>query len=605
MMYCMLYAISKGLTVTTTAMMCKRALHLGGIHVDQLFKLPFNGDKMDAHRRAEMAIIKLLSKPTKLDFLRSVDIIFFDEMGQVSSLLLSMLDMILRKVRHSNIYMGGVLLIFSMDHTQIQPIDGRPFLTSSNIVSCFKMVCLEHSVRAHNDPEFQRIQQISRFPHSKFDEDPSLVDEFINLCSEHLTFVDDWDDERITPTTMRLYSKKVPARESSRLFVAGAMRDIAECDRITRLADDVEKFRHSNAEWIPARDKTVAALEQKVKEPKELLFFRGAVFEITFNSEGKFSNTQLALLYELPLRQDLADWKRIKVLKAPDGCKSIEYHPDTPKQVYLDNKYEEVSIGVCPDRTQFMSFETQAKRKQYGLKHHVTSTIHAAMGDTLQSMATKISSRNMKYAMWDKGQMIVILSQTTLAVNSIFVGDKNETLQTLKQLLTRKTQWTDYMEMILDLITVYENEEEGRTPRNVMHTDTFPYRICDMSLPQCNTGYVYMLISLVDQSFVYIGMTTCIRKRVQQHNSGVGAVSTEPLHLRPYALFAYICGFDLRKDLMSYVEHAWKVKRDHLVRDGVNSPMAWAQVGAQIVTEFDQEETSDPCGLSLVCMFKE
>ena len=41
MMYCMLYAISKGLTVCTTAMMCKRALHLGGVHVNQVFKLPF------------------------------------------------------------------------------------------------------------------------------------------------------------------------------------------------------------------------------------------------------------------------------------------------------------------------------------------------------------------------------------------------------------------------------------------------------------------------------------------------------------------------------------------------------------------------------------
>ena len=40
MMYCMLYAISKGLNVVSTAMMCKRALQLGGIHIHQLFMLP-------------------------------------------------------------------------------------------------------------------------------------------------------------------------------------------------------------------------------------------------------------------------------------------------------------------------------------------------------------------------------------------------------------------------------------------------------------------------------------------------------------------------------------------------------------------------------------
>ena len=34
MMYCKLYAMSKGLKVTTTAIMCKRALQLGGTHLD-------------------------------------------------------------------------------------------------------------------------------------------------------------------------------------------------------------------------------------------------------------------------------------------------------------------------------------------------------------------------------------------------------------------------------------------------------------------------------------------------------------------------------------------------------------------------------------------
>ena len=160
------------------------------------------------------------------------------------------------------------------------------------------------------------------------------------------------------------------------------------------------------------------------------------------------------------------------------------------------------------------------------------------------------------------------------------------------------------MEMILDIITVRENGQEDRPHRNMMHTDTFPYRICDMSLPQCNTGYVYMLISLKDKSFVYIGMTTSIIRRIGQHNSGLGAVSIEPLHLRPYALFAYICGFDLRKDLMVYVEQRWKAKRNQLRRNGVNEPMAWAQGGASVISEIDQHDSADPCGFNLLCMFK-
>ena len=91
MQYCQLYAISKGLKVITTAMMCKRALHLGGIHAHHLFKLPPE-DNLTPHRRAELAILDLMKIPKLMDFLRTVNIIFFDEMGQVSDEFLSTFD---------------------------------------------------------------------------------------------------------------------------------------------------------------------------------------------------------------------------------------------------------------------------------------------------------------------------------------------------------------------------------------------------------------------------------------------------------------------------------------------------------------------------------
>ena len=159
MMYCLLYAISKGLIVTTTALQCARALHLGGVHIHQLFLVPTE-DNIPLYRRAELAILRLFKNPTKLDFLCSMQILFIDEMGQMDDTMLAILDIILRKVKKSNIYMGGVLLMFTMDHLQIKPINGRPFLTSANIIPCFKMVNLQHSMRAWDDQRYQRIQQL-------------------------------------------------------------------------------------------------------------------------------------------------------------------------------------------------------------------------------------------------------------------------------------------------------------------------------------------------------------------------------------------------------------------------------------------------------------
>ena len=142
-------------------MVCKRALQLGGIHAHKIWSLPTD-DNMTPHRRAELAILKLLRDPKKIDFLCTVNVLFFDEMGQCSAEYLSTFDIIMRRVRNSNIFCGGILILFSIDHFQIQPISGRSFLTSCHIVPCFKMVLLKHSVRAANDAHFERIQETAR-----------------------------------------------------------------------------------------------------------------------------------------------------------------------------------------------------------------------------------------------------------------------------------------------------------------------------------------------------------------------------------------------------------------------------------------------------------
>jgi predicted GIY-YIG superfamily endonuclease len=164
------------------------------------------------------------------------------------------------------------------------------------------------------------------------------------------------------------------------------------------------------------------------------------------------------------------------------------------------------------------------------------------------------------------------------------------------------------MEEVLQLITVKTSLDDVASPvhNRVMTQATYPYRICDVALPQCNTGYVYMLISLKDFNFSYIGKTLSIRRRIQQHNSGIGSVSTEPLHLRPYALFAYICGFDSKNDLLFYIERMWKVKRDGLIRNGVNDLKAWASCGSEIIAELDEENFGvNPSDLTLVCLFND
>ena len=56
------------------------------------------------------------------------------------------------------------------------------------------------------------------------------------------------------------------------------------------------------------------------------------------------------------------------------------------------------------------------------------------------------------------------------------------------------------MKAVISIITVksfqHSHPVQSTASRTRILTQTsFPYRICDVSLPQCNTGYDYMIIS--------------------------------------------------------------------------------------------------------------
>jgi len=85
---------------------------------------------------------------------------------------------------------------------------------------------------------------------------------------------------------------------------------------------------------------------------------------------------------------------------------------------------------------------------------------------------------------------------------------------------------------------------------------------------------------------------------------GIGSTSTEPMHLHPYDLFAYIYGFNENNDLMFYIERIWKEKRDQLIRNGVNDPKSWAYCGEESINFVNEDSFGiKPSDLTSVCLF--
>ena len=55
----------------------------------------------------------------KIDVIISLDVLFIDELVQLPSQNILVLYIILSQIRSINIYLGGLLIIFTMGHTQI------------------------------------------------------------------------------------------------------------------------------------------------------------------------------------------------------------------------------------------------------------------------------------------------------------------------------------------------------------------------------------------------------------------------------------------------------------------------------------------------------
>jgi hypothetical protein len=72
--------------------------------------------------------------------------------------------------------------------------------------------------------------------------------------------------------------------------------------------------------------------------------------------------------------------------------------------------------------------------------------------------------------------------------------------------------------------------------KSIKHS--FPFRICLVSLPQCNTGFLKVLLSILAQNFTHIGESKYIKTNLNQHNRGQGSLTITVAGLLPFVVMA-------------------------------------------------------------------
>ena len=86
-----------------------------------------------------------------------MQILFIQEVGQVSSELMDILDIVPLTVRKSISYLGGLLIAVILYQRQLPPVNGKYFTTSPHMIPFFESKVLQHSERANCDPNFPKI----------------------------------------------------------------------------------------------------------------------------------------------------------------------------------------------------------------------------------------------------------------------------------------------------------------------------------------------------------------------------------------------------------------------------------------------------------------
>ena len=85
-----------------------------------------------------------------------------------------------------------------------------------------------------------------------------------------------------------------------------------------------------------------------------LCFFKGTIFQFTFNSQNSlFSQSQLYLCYNIPSQQNLDCFHSIQVLPFPNTMKYVNFvfDPSQPEDYYVGTLcFKNVSISVALEK---------------------------------------------------------------------------------------------------------------------------------------------------------------------------------------------------------------------------------------------------------------
>jgi hypothetical protein len=228
---------------------------------------------------------------------------------------------------------------------------------------------------------------------------------------------------------------------------------------------------------------------------------------------------------------------------------------DTNHESLLSAGWILIKVGKEPERRRALGQNgLSGFREQCGLKHRISSTIHAIMGSAAAFLVTQIGITE-EDGLWEAAQVAVLLSRTHFAKDICFVGEAHVVAKALYEALLHGDQCSEFIDHVLKSLLT---SECGQFSLALEHH--FPCQMKDWQLPKKGNLCCCFLLSLGNRTTTCIGQTGNLARRFDSHDSRMGgSKSTNRLHLKPWAIIGHVEGFD-SSDEMQQFEKQWQLK---------------------------------------------
>ena len=582
MLIALLYAISRGLKVILLSYSSERARSLGATHIHLEFPLEVcNNQRRHPKLVAKSCIDRLRRNPLQTQLLRRCDIFAFEEVGFISSALYDVLDCIVRQIEDSELHFAGKLVIASGDHNQIPPIEGVPFWDTYHLITSFKVLQLKEPVRTAADPDLTRCLAVFH-KDATSDEINDAVETIISKSSH----VEDW--KSVPLDRIRIVGTRQAAKEVVEEYLQ-AMRTQASTTNYLKFkaVDEVEGCLDN---WYEADRFVKRKLNIACLEPETVEIFEKSVMRFTYNErhsppEKQFSQGGLCIIEKVHPEENVVEVSLVPpglrnfTSSQSSGWQRIQIRPRTTLPVFVGNR------------------NTKARRLQFPLAYHVASTAHKIQGENCNHIATQVSDIEAKYRLWQKEQLYTILSRVEQFTSITFVGNRDTTSRALKMLMSQKSQWSQYISDKLRTLNIMTQPES-----RILTFEYHPFRPFYRELPDTMTGFVYLLLSTRSLNHTYIGQTKNLLQRLHQHNSGAGTEYTNDVNLQPWAVLAYVHGFEDFSSSGETVPPRVSFESDWNRGLNLNStPNEVLNKGLNIVNEMNRNLTPDKQLIFVIC----